>query len=90
MKLDNDARLRQDFTQYRAMLKDLRRSEESFGDGSRIAFLLQVSQKSQGLSVSPSSLILFCLFVFVCCCCLRLCFSLRVVRSFLLTRKNSP
>ena len=65
MKLDNDARLRQDFTQYRAMLKDLRRSEESFGDGSRIAFLLQVShQKSQGLSVSPSSFFLFVVVVF--------------------------
>ena len=42
MKLDNDARLRHDFSQYRAMLKELRRSEESFEDGSKIAYLLQV------------------------------------------------
>jgi len=42
MKLDNDARLRHDFSQYRAMLKELRRSEESFEDGSKIAYLRQV------------------------------------------------
>ena len=42
MKLDNDARLRHDFSQYRAMLKELRRSEGSFEDGSKIANLLQV------------------------------------------------
>ena len=42
MKLDNDARLRHDFSQYRAMLKELKRSEESFEDGSKIAYLLQV------------------------------------------------
>ena len=42
MKLDNDARLRHDFSQYRAMLKELRRSEESFEDGSKITYLLQV------------------------------------------------
>ncbi|XP_073252451.1 IQ motif and ubiquitin-like domain-containing protein [Porites lutea] len=41
MKLDNDARLRHDFSQYRAKLKELRRSEESFEDGSKIAYLLQ-------------------------------------------------
>lgn len=41
-KLDNDARLRHDFSQYRVMLKDLRRSEESFEDGSKVAYLLQV------------------------------------------------
>ncbi|EDO49624.1 predicted protein, partial [Nematostella vectensis] len=41
LKLDNDARLRQDLSLYRAMLKDLRRSEENIDDGSRIAFLLQ-------------------------------------------------
>ncbi|XP_073252459.1 IQ motif and ubiquitin-like domain-containing protein [Porites lutea] len=41
MKLDNDLRLRHDFSQYRAMLKELRRSEESFEDGSKIAYLLQ-------------------------------------------------
>ncbi|XP_020618722.1 IQ and ubiquitin-like domain-containing protein [Orbicella faveolata] len=40
-KLDNDARLRHDFSQYRVMLKDLRRSEESFEDGSKVAYLLQ-------------------------------------------------
>ena len=42
MKLDNDARLRHDFSQYRAVLKELRRSEESFEDGFKIAYLLQV------------------------------------------------
>ena len=42
MKLDNDARLRHDFSQYIAVLKELRRSEESFEDGSKIAYLLQV------------------------------------------------
>ena len=41
MKLDNDARLRHDFSQYRAMLKELRRSEEIFEGGSKIACLLQ-------------------------------------------------
>ena len=41
-KLDNDARLRHDFSQYRVMLKDLRRSEESFEDCSKVAYLLQV------------------------------------------------
>lgn len=41
LKLDNDARLRHDFSEYRAMLKELRRSEESFEDGSKIAYLLQ-------------------------------------------------
>ena len=42
MKLDNDARLRHDYSEYRAMLKELRRSEESFQDGSKIVYLLQV------------------------------------------------
>ena len=46
MKLDNDARLRRDFSQYRAMLKEVRRSEESFEDGSKIAYLLQVHADS--------------------------------------------
>ncbi|CAH3181135.1 unnamed protein product [Porites evermanni] len=41
MKLYNDARLRHDFSQYRAMLKELRRSEESFKDGFKITYLLQ-------------------------------------------------
>ena len=36
-KLDNDARLRHDFSQCRAMLKELRRSEDGFEDGSIIA-----------------------------------------------------
>lgn len=40
-KLDNDARLRHDFSLYRIMLKDLRRSEENVADGSNIAYLLQ-------------------------------------------------
>lgn len=40
--LDNDARLRQDLSQYKMMLQSLRRSEELFKDGSKIAFLIQV------------------------------------------------
>ena len=44
IKLDSDARLRHDFSQYIAMLKELRRSEESFEDGSKIAYLLQVGK----------------------------------------------
>ncbi|KAK3736399.1 hypothetical protein QZH41_017899 [Actinostola sp. cb2023] len=43
LKLDNDARLRQDLLQYRIMLAELRRAEETFEDGSRISYLLQVS-----------------------------------------------
>ena len=44
MKFDNDVRLQHDFSQYRAMLKDLRRSQQSFEDGSKIAYLLQVGK----------------------------------------------
>ncbi|XP_074644757.1 IQ motif and ubiquitin-like domain-containing protein isoform X2 [Tubulanus polymorphus] len=42
-KIDNDARVRQDYSQYRYMLNALRKSEEAMGDGSKIAFLLQES-----------------------------------------------
>ena len=45
-KMDNDARTRQDYSTYTYMLKMLRRSEERYGDGSRIAFLLQVTFSS--------------------------------------------
>ena len=48
-RLDNDARLRHDFSQYRAMLKELRRSEESFEDGSKIAYLLQVGKHADSV-----------------------------------------
>ncbi|XP_002734642.2 IQ motif and ubiquitin-like domain-containing protein [Saccoglossus kowalevskii] len=40
-KLDNDGRTRQDYSHYRYLLKNVRKSEENFGDDSRIAFLLQ-------------------------------------------------
>jgi len=40
-KLDNDARLRQDFSKFRSMLLALRRSEEEYKDGSKIAFIIQ-------------------------------------------------
>lgn len=40
-RLDNDARARQDYSHYRLMLRDLRRTEESYGDDSKVAFLLQ-------------------------------------------------
>ena len=43
---DNDARLRHDFSQYREMLKELRCSEESFEDGSKIAYPLQVGKQA--------------------------------------------
>ena len=56
MKLDNDARLRHDFSQYRAMLKELRRSEESFEDGSKIAYLLQVWMSDQLTQISAQLL----------------------------------
>ena len=49
MKLDNDARLLHDFSQYRAMLKELRCSEESFEDGSKIAYLLQVGKHTDSV-----------------------------------------
>ena len=42
LKMDNDSRVRQDYSHYRYMLKALRRSEENYGDDSKIAFLLQV------------------------------------------------
>ena len=48
-RLDNDARLWHDFSQYRAMLKELRRSEESFEDGSKIAYLLQVGKHADSV-----------------------------------------
>jgi hypothetical protein len=40
-ELDNEARSRDDLTIYRSMLKELRKSEETFHDGSHIIFLLQ-------------------------------------------------
>ena len=40
-ELDNEARAREDFTLYRAMLRNLRKSEEKFKDHSHIVFLLQ-------------------------------------------------
>ncbi|KAL8612502.1 hypothetical protein ACOMHN_053756 [Nucella lapillus] len=43
LKIDNDARIRHDYSHYRRMLKALRRSEESYQDGSQIAFLMQES-----------------------------------------------
>ncbi|XP_041350379.1 IQ and ubiquitin-like domain-containing protein isoform X2 [Gigantopelta aegis] len=42
-KIDNDGRVRQDYSHYRYMLKMLRLSEEAYGDQSQIAFLLQES-----------------------------------------------
>ena len=40
--VDNVARRRQDDSIYRTMLKQIRTSEEKYGDGSRVVFLLQV------------------------------------------------
>ena len=38
-----------DFSQYRAVLKELMRSEESFEDGSKIAYLLQVGKHADSV-----------------------------------------
>lgn len=43
-QIDNEARTRQESSQYRRMLRTLRRSEDAYQDGSHIAFLLQVFQ----------------------------------------------
>ncbi|OCT89049.1 IQ and ubiquitin-like domain-containing protein [Xenopus laevis] len=40
-KLDNEARDREEFSKYKTLLKQLKQSEAEYGDGSRIAFLLQ-------------------------------------------------
>jgi len=39
--LDNNARLRNDFTKVRCILQHLRQTEEAFNDGSRTAFIIQ-------------------------------------------------
>lgn len=41
-ELDNMARAREDYTLYRAMLRDIRKSEEAYKDDSHIIFLIQV------------------------------------------------
>ena len=41
-ELDNQARGREDFTLYRAMLKTIRHTEETYKDNSHVIFLLQV------------------------------------------------
>ncbi|XP_052778908.1 IQ and ubiquitin-like domain-containing protein [Mya arenaria] len=40
-KIDNDARVRQDYSHYRYLLKQLRKAEQNYLDNSKIAFLLQ-------------------------------------------------
>ncbi|WAR27195.1 IQUB-like protein [Mya arenaria] len=40
-KIDNDARVRQDYSHYRYLLKQLRKAEQNYLDDSKIAFLLQ-------------------------------------------------
>uniref|UniRef100_H2YGU7 IQ motif and ubiquitin-like domain-containing protein n=1 Tax=Ciona savignyi TaxID=51511 RepID=H2YGU7_CIOSA len=40
-ELDNAARTRQDYSHYRIMLRNLRRSEEGYADNSQIAYLIQ-------------------------------------------------
>ncbi|CAH1783739.1 unnamed protein product [Owenia fusiformis] len=42
-KVDNDGRLRQDYSHYRHMMKSIQRSEEAHGDSSKICYLLQES-----------------------------------------------
>ncbi|XP_067855911.1 IQ motif and ubiquitin-like domain-containing protein [Heptranchias perlo] len=41
IKLDNEARHREESTQYKLILKRLRKAEANFGDGAQLAFLLQ-------------------------------------------------
>ncbi len=41
LQLDNRGRARQDLTQFRYMVDELRKMEDSFSDGAKIAFLLQ-------------------------------------------------
>ncbi|XP_040267691.1 IQ and ubiquitin-like domain-containing protein [Bufo bufo] len=40
-KLDNEARQREEFTKYKMLLKQLKKSEADYGDDTKIAFLLQ-------------------------------------------------
>ncbi|XP_056429761.1 IQ and ubiquitin-like domain-containing protein isoform X2 [Hyla sarda] len=40
-KLDNEARQREEFTKYKMLLKQLKKSEADYGDDAKIAFLLQ-------------------------------------------------
>ncbi|XP_075065034.1 IQ motif and ubiquitin-like domain-containing protein [Mixophyes fleayi] len=40
-KLDNEGRQREEFSKYRILLKQLKKSEASYGDDAKIAFLLQ-------------------------------------------------
>jgi len=40
-KIDNDGRIRQDYSHYKFMLKSLRNSEQDYGDDAKIAFLMQ-------------------------------------------------
>ena len=42
-ELDNQARAREDYTLYRAMLRTIRKSEERYKDESHVIFLMQVS-----------------------------------------------
>ena len=44
-ELDNQARGREDFTLYRAMLKTIRHTEETYKDNSHVIFLLQVNTR---------------------------------------------
>ena len=56
-KIDNDARVRQDFSHYRFMLRNLRRQEEGYGDGSKIGFLLQVTRCFMSLMLVVANLV---------------------------------
>lgn len=64
-KIDNDARTRQDYSTYTYMLKMLRRSEERHGDGSRIAFLLQVRLRNTCIHFDDYKVSFFCMKNFV-------------------------
>ena len=50
-ELDNQARSREDFTLYRAMMKTIRRMEEDYKDGSHFIFIIQVGTVRRGKEV---------------------------------------
>ena len=57
--VDNIARTRQDYSHYRIMLRDLRRSEQSCGDDSKIAYLIQVRMKGKAYLQDRMSVLLW-------------------------------
>ena len=61
-ELDNQARGREDFTLYRAMLKTIRHTEETYKDNSHVIFLLQVNTKEELIRHMPVSMYMYMYF----------------------------